>query len=127
MLRPIRHLHRAIHEQAPNKYDEIQRTEDHEWCRRADRIEYDAAAFGADQDTHRASNSEESENRAPMIGVCLLSAQSLAADKGRDLVIRSSVDESRTIQDVLVGDVWIITGSRQLDGQLVRPTNVGLR
>jgi fermentation-respiration switch protein FrsA (DUF1100 family) len=46
--------------------------------------------------------------------------------KGRDLVIRSSVDEERTIRDVLVGDVWIMTGSRQLDGQLM-PRRLGLR
>ncbi|MEK6238256.1 MAG: hypothetical protein N2C14_26370, partial [Planctomycetales bacterium] len=44
-----------------------------------------------------------------------------AASKGRDLVIRSSVGEERAIRDVLVGDVWIMTGSRQLDGQLIRP------
>ncbi|MBC8290611.1 MAG: hypothetical protein H8E37_09865, partial [Planctomycetes bacterium] len=44
-----------------------------------------------------------------------------ASSKGRDLVIRSSVDEERTIRDVLTGDVWILTGSRQLDGQLIRP------
>ena len=44
-----------------------------------------------------------------------------SSSTGRDLVIRSSVDEERTIHDVLVGDVWIMTGSRQLDGQLIRP------
>jgi hypothetical protein len=44
-----------------------------------------------------------------------------ASDKGRDLVIRSSIDEERTIRNVLVGDVWLMTGSRQLDGQLIRP------
>ncbi len=43
------------------------------------------------------------------------------SSNGRDLVIRSSVNEERTIRDVLVGDVWILTGSRQLDGQLIRP------
>ncbi|MBM79229.1 MAG: hypothetical protein CMJ78_01390 [Planctomycetaceae bacterium] len=44
-----------------------------------------------------------------------------AATKGRDLVIRSSVNEERLVRDVLVGDVWIITGSRQLDRDLIRP------
>ncbi len=44
-----------------------------------------------------------------------------STSKGRDLVIRSDVDEERRIRDVLVGDVWIMTGSRQLDGQLIRP------
>ena len=45
-----------------------------------------------------------------------------ASAKGRDLLIRSSVNEERKIRDVLVGDVWIISGSRQLDGQLIRPS-----
>ena len=45
-----------------------------------------------------------------------------ASAKGRDLLIRSSANEERKIRDVLVGDVWIISGSRQLDGQLIRPT-----
>ena len=44
-----------------------------------------------------------------------------ASGKSRDLVIRCSNGEARTIRDVLVGDVWILTGSRQLDGQLIRP------
>ncbi|MEO1998900.1 MAG: sialate O-acetylesterase, partial [Planctomycetaceae bacterium] len=44
-----------------------------------------------------------------------------ASAQGRDLRIRSSVNEERRIRDVLVGDVWIISGSRQLDGQLIRP------
>jgi len=44
-----------------------------------------------------------------------------ASSEGRDLIIRSSIDEVRAIRDVLVGDVWIMTGSRQLDGQLIRP------
>lgn len=39
-----------------------------------------------------------------------------------DLVIRSSANESRTIRNVLVGDVWILSGTRQLDGQLIRAT-----
>ena len=41
--------------------------------------------------------------------------------RGRELLISSSIGESRTIRDVLVGDVWIMTGARQLDGQLIRP------
>ncbi len=41
---------------------------------------------------------------------------------GRDLLIHSSENEQTTIRDVVVGDVWILTGSRQLDGQLLRPT-----
>ncbi len=45
-----------------------------------------------------------------------------SSPQGRNLVIRSSVDEERTIRDVLVGDVWVMTGSRQLDGQLIRPS-----
>lgn len=45
-----------------------------------------------------------------------------ASAKGRNLLIRSSVNEERKIRDVLVGDVWIISGSRQLDGQLIRPS-----
>ncbi|MDP6444137.1 MAG: sialate O-acetylesterase [Pirellulaceae bacterium] len=45
-----------------------------------------------------------------------------SSSQALDLVIRSSVDEERTIRDVLVGDVWVITGSRQLDGQLIRPS-----
>ncbi|MEO2016298.1 MAG: sialate O-acetylesterase [Fuerstiella sp.] len=45
-----------------------------------------------------------------------------ASDKGRNLDIRSSIGEVRTIRDVLVGDVWIMTGSRQLSGDLIRLT-----
>lgn len=45
-----------------------------------------------------------------------------SARQGRDLLIRSSVGEQRTVRDVLVGDVWVLTGSRQLDGQLIRPS-----
>ena len=43
-----------------------------------------------------------------------------SSSEGSDLVIQSSADEVRTIRDVWVGDVWILTGSRQLDGQLMR-------
>ena len=43
-----------------------------------------------------------------------------ASVKGRELVIRCSNREARTIKDVLVGDVWIMTGSRQLSSELIR-------
>jgi len=43
-----------------------------------------------------------------------------ATGKGRDLEIRSSNGEQRTVRDVLVGDVWIMTGSRQLSSELIR-------
>jgi hypothetical protein len=41
--------------------------------------------------------------------------------QGRDLIIRCSNGEARTVPDVLVGDVWIMTGSRQLSSELIRP------
>jgi len=44
-----------------------------------------------------------------------------SSGKGRDLEIRCSNGEARTVRDVLVGDVWIMTGSRQLSGELIRP------
>lgn len=40
--------------------------------------------------------------------------------KGRDLKITCSNGEARTIADVLVGDVWIMTGSRDMSGELIR-------
>ncbi|MFC1805688.1 sialate O-acetylesterase [Planctomycetota bacterium] len=43
-----------------------------------------------------------------------------ASSQGRDLGIRCSNGEARTVRDVLVGDVWIMTGSRQLSGELIR-------
>ncbi len=43
-----------------------------------------------------------------------------ASSEPRDLVIKSSAGESRIIKQVWVGDVWFVTGSRQLDGQLIR-------
>lgn len=46
-----------------------------------------------------------------------------AAAGGRDLEIFCSNGEASTIRDVLVGDVWMLTGGRQLDGQLVRPVD----
>ena len=48
-----------------------------------------------------------------------------ASSDGVDLIVRSSAGEERTIRDVLVGDVWCITGSRQLDSQLMRRPNDG--
>jgi len=45
-----------------------------------------------------------------------------AAAEGRDLVIVSNRDENRTVRDVRVGDVWVMTGSRRLDGDLIRPS-----
>jgi len=44
-----------------------------------------------------------------------------SSGKGRDLEIRCSNGEARTVRDVLVGDVWIMTGSRRLSGELIRP------
>ncbi len=44
-----------------------------------------------------------------------------AFSSGRDLRIHCSNGEARTIRDVLVGDVWIMTGSRSLSGELLRP------
>ena len=44
-----------------------------------------------------------------------------ASGRGRDLEIHCSNGEARTVRDVLVGDVWIMTGSRQLSGELIRP------
>jgi hypothetical protein len=44
-----------------------------------------------------------------------------AASQERDLEIHCSNGEARTVQDVLVGDVWIMTGSRQLSSELIRP------
>ena len=44
-----------------------------------------------------------------------------ASGEGRDLLISASDGQSRTVQDVLIGDVWFLTGSRQLDRDLIRP------
>ncbi len=44
-----------------------------------------------------------------------------SSSEGRDLVMESSAEERRVIREVWVGDVWVLTGSRQLDGQLLRP------
>ena len=43
-----------------------------------------------------------------------------ASHQGRDLVITSDKGESFTIKDVWVGDVWFLTGTRQLDGELMK-------
>ncbi len=43
-----------------------------------------------------------------------------ASRQGRDLEIHCSSGEARTVRDVLVGDVWIMTGSRRLAGELIR-------
>ncbi len=43
-----------------------------------------------------------------------------ASTKPRDLNIICSNGEKRIVKNILVGDIWIITGSRQLDGQLIR-------
>jgi hypothetical protein len=43
-----------------------------------------------------------------------------ASAKGRDLKITSSDGASKTIKDVLVGDVWMMTGSRNMSGELIR-------
>ena len=44
-----------------------------------------------------------------------------ASSQGRDLEIHCSSGEASTVRNVLVGDVWIMTGSRQLSGELIRP------
>jgi len=44
-----------------------------------------------------------------------------ASGKGRDLEINCSNGEARTVRDILVGDVWIMTGARQLSSELIRP------
>ncbi len=49
-----------------------------------------------------------------------------ASATGRELRIVCSNGESRTIENTLVGDVWILTGSRQLDSELLRPKDGGL-
>jgi len=46
-----------------------------------------------------------------------------ASGQGRDLEIRCSNGEARTVRDVLVGDVWVMTGSRQLSSELIRAKN----
>ena len=39
--------------------------------------------------------------------------------KGRELKITSSEGEARTVRDVLVGDIWILTGTKQLSSELI--------
>jgi len=41
-----------------------------------------------------------------------------AAAKGRDLQLSSSANETRTIKDVLVGDVWFLTGGLSVSGEI---------
>ena len=43
----------------------------------------------------------------------------LAASQGRDLEITASDGDKRTIKDVVVGDVWIMTGAQKLTRELV--------
>ena len=43
-----------------------------------------------------------------------------ASSKGRDLKILCSDGVKKTIQDILVGDVWMLTGSRNLDREVIR-------
>jgi len=43
-----------------------------------------------------------------------------ASAEGRDLEIRSSAEEKRVIRDVLIGDVWFITGSNAISNELFR-------
>jgi sialate O-acetylesterase len=42
-----------------------------------------------------------------------------ASSEGRDLKIICSDDTGRTIKDVVVGDVWVLTGARNLSGEFV--------
>lgn len=42
-----------------------------------------------------------------------------ASAEGRDLQINSSASESRTIKDVLVGDVWFLTGGRAVSDTIL--------
>jgi len=44
-----------------------------------------------------------------------------ASSQGRDFEVHCSNGEARTIRDVVVGDVWTMTGSRQLSSELIRP------
>jgi len=41
-----------------------------------------------------------------------------AAAQGRDLQLTSSANETRTIKDVLVGDVWFLTGGLSISGEI---------
>ncbi len=43
-----------------------------------------------------------------------------ASETGRDLQISCNNGEARTIKDVLVGDVWILTGTKALPSELIR-------
>ncbi len=43
-----------------------------------------------------------------------------ASAKGRDLTITSSDGAVQSIKDIVVGDVWMLTGTRNLSGELIR-------
>jgi len=43
-----------------------------------------------------------------------------ASTEGRALVVQSDQNETQTVNNVRVGDVWILTGTRRLDGELIR-------
>lgn len=42
-----------------------------------------------------------------------------ASAKGRDLVVTCSDGASRTVPDVVVGDLWVLTGSTRISGELI--------
>ncbi len=44
-----------------------------------------------------------------------------ASADGRDLVVTASDGASRTVPDVVVGDLWILTGTSKLSSELLRP------
>ncbi len=44
-----------------------------------------------------------------------------ASADGRDLVVTASDGASRTVPDVVIGDLWILTGTSKLSSELLRP------
>ncbi len=48
-----------------------------------------------------------------------------ASSKGRDLKIICSDGVSKTIKDILVGDVWILTGTRNLSSEIIKAPKGG--
>lgn len=48
-----------------------------------------------------------------------------ASTEGRVLKITDSAGADKSVKDIVVGDVWMITGSRQLDGQTIRAPKDG--
>lgn len=42
------------------------------------------------------------------------------SSKGRDLGISCSNGEKKTVEDVVVGDVWVMTGSNELTGEIIK-------